>query len=186
MKIGYARVSTADQNLDLQIDALKAAGCEKIFTEKESGMKDDRKALSEMLEYARKGDTIVVYKLDRLGRSTRKLIELADELNERGIELVSIRDNIDTTTAIGKAMFRMLTVLAEMERDIIAERTKAGLEAARARGRKGGRPSKPNDKIALALRMYDSKQYSINEILEATGLGRTTLYRYINARKESV
>ncbi|WP_083964347.1 recombinase family protein [Shimazuella kribbensis] len=124
MKIGYARVSTVDQILDLQIDALTEAGCEKIFQEKISRTKDDRPELNKMLEQLRSGDTLVVYKLDRLGWSTRKLIELVDELEQGGVEFVSIRDSIDTTTAVGKAMFRMLAVLAEMERGLIAERTK--------------------------------------------------------------
>lgn len=112
MKIGYARVSTIDQSLDLQLVALKAAGCERIFQEKVSGTKDDRKQLAELFDYARQGDAIVVYKLDRLGRSTRKLLELTDELDRRGVELISLRDNIDTTAAVGKAMFRMLAVLS--------------------------------------------------------------------------
>ncbi len=182
MKIGYARVSTIDQSLDLQLDALKAAGCERIFQEKVSGTKDDRKQLVELFEYARQGDAIVVYKLDRLGRSTRKLLELTDELDRRGVELISLRDNIDTTTAVGKAMFRMLAVLSEMERDLIAERTKAGLEAARARGRVGGRPRKAVDK---ALRLYDSRQHTVKEIQEFTGVSKATLYRAIERRKES-
>jgi DNA invertase Pin-like site-specific DNA recombinase len=112
LKIGYARVSTQDQSLDLQIDALVKAGCERIFKEKMSGMKDDRPQLLQLVEYAREGDVLVVYKLDRLGRSTKRLIELSEELQERGIELLSIRDSIDTTTAVGKAMFRMLAVLS--------------------------------------------------------------------------
>lgn len=183
MKIGYARVSTQDQNLDLQLDALKGAGCEKVFTEKASGTKTDRVELKKLLEYARSGDVIVVYKLDRLGRSTRHLIELTDELSKRGIELISIRDNIDSTTAVGKAMLRMLFVLAEMERDIIAERTRAGLQAARARGRKGGRPRKNQAQIDKAIKLYESKQYSVKEIADMTGVSKTTLYRELsNAR----
>src|SRR4051812_19798181 len=146
VKVGYARVSTQNQLLDLQIDALKKEGCEKIFTEKVSGMKDERQELNECLKYLRKGDILVVYKLDRLGRSTKKLLEITEGLEGRGIEFVSINDKMDTTTAIGKAMFRMLAVLSEMERDLISERTKAGLESARARGRKGGRP-KMNQKV---------------------------------------
>ncbi|MEL3974307.1 recombinase family protein [Rossellomorea oryzaecorticis] len=177
MKIGYARVSTQDQSLDLQMDALTHAGCEKVYSEKVSGMKDDRQKLLELIEYAREGDVLVVYKLDRLGRSTKKLIELTEELERRGIELVSIRDNIDTTTAVGKAMFRMLAVLSEMERDLISERTRAGLESARLRGRKGGRPKKDNKKVENALKLYNTEQYTVREIEEMTGVSKATLYR---------
>lgn len=182
MKIGYARVSTTDQSLDLQLDALNAAGCERIFEEKVSGTKDDRKQLAELLEYARAGDAVVVWKLDRLGRSTKKLLELTDDLERRGIELISLRDNIDTTSAVGKAMFRMLAVLSEMERDLTVERTKAGLEAARARGRVGGRPRKAVDK---ALRLYDSRQHTVREIEDFTGVSKATLYRALERRKQS-
>lgn len=183
MKIGYARVSTNDQSLDLQLDALENAGCEKIFQEKLSGMKDDRPQLKELFEYAREGDILVVYKLDRLGRSTKKLIEWSEELAERGVELVSIRDNIDTTTAVGKAMFKMLAVLAEMERDLISERTRAGLESARARGRKGGRPKKDNKQVEKALKLYDTEQYTVKEIEDMTSVSKATLYREIRKRK---
>jgi DNA invertase Pin-like site-specific DNA recombinase len=187
MKIGYARVSTQDQSLDLQIDALLQAGCEKIYQEKISGMKDDRPELLEILDYAREGDILVVYKLDRLGRSTKKLIEMSEELDNRGVELLSIRDNIDTTTAVGKAMFRMLAVLSEMERDLIAERTRAGLEAARARGRKGGRPKKDSKKVEKAVKLYDTEQYTVKEIEEMTGVSKATLYRSIKKKtKEKI
>lgn len=177
MKIGYARVSKHDQNLDLQIDAFRKEGVEEIFEEKISGKNDDRPELTRLLHYLRKGDTLVIYKLDRLGRSTKKLLELAEELETRGIELVSIRDQIDTSTAIGKAMFKMLMVLAEMERDIIVERTKAGLDAARSRGRVGGRPRKNEKSIEKALKLYQSKEYSIKEIEDMTGVSKATLYR---------
>jgi DNA invertase Pin-like site-specific DNA recombinase len=177
MKIGYARVSTQDQSLDLQMDALKEFGCEKVYSEKVSGMKDDRQKLLELIEYAREGDVLVVYKLDRLGRSTKKLIELTEELERRGIELVSIRDSIDTTTAVGKAMFRMLAVLSEMERDLISERTRAGLESARVRGRKGGRPKKNTTDVIKALKLYNTEQYTVREIEELTGVSKATLYR---------
>jgi len=180
MLIGYARVSTEDQSLDLQTDALNKTGCEKIYTEKISGMKDERPELQQLLDYARKGDVLVVYKLDRLGRSTKRLIELSEELQEKGIELKSVRDNIDTTTAVGKAMFRMLAVLSEMERDLISERTRAGLESARARGRKGGRPKKDSTQVKKALRLYKTKEYSISEIQEMTSVSKATLYRAIN------
>jgi DNA invertase Pin-like site-specific DNA recombinase len=182
MKIGYARVSTADQSLDLQIDALTAAGCEKIYTEKVSGAKDDRKELQQALDTLRNGDIFIVYKLDRLARSTKKLIEVSEELEAAGVEFVSLQDNLDTTTAIGRAMFKMIGVIAELERDMIRERTKAGLEAARARGRKGGRPSLDKRKVDKAIQLYDSKQHTITEITQMTGVNKGTLYRALKER----
>lgn len=184
IKIGYARVSTTDQSLDLQIDALTKAGCERIYTEKMSGAKDDRPELAKALEVLRAGDTFVVYKLDRLARSTKKLIEVAEQLKEMEVEFVSIKDNIDTSTPTGKLMFGMLAVLAEFERDIIRERVTAGLEAARARGRKGGRPAANAKKVQQALSLYDSRNHSISEIEELTGISRATLYRALKKRKE--
>ena len=183
MKIGYARVSTQDQNLDRQIDELTKAGCEKIFQEKITGTKKDRPELERMLEQIRKDDIVIISELSRLGRSTRNLIDISEQLKNKGVELVSLKENIDTTTATGKAMFGMLSVMAQFERDLISERTNQGLESARARGRKGGRPTKGNDKIDLALKMYNSKEYSVAEITEATGVSKTTLYRYINKRQ---
>lgn len=182
MKFGYARVSTEDQNLNMQIDALQTMGCERIFQEKISGMNDQRLELLKMLDMAREGDTIVVYKLDRLGRSTKKLIELIDDLNNKGVEFQSIRDSIDTHTAVGKAMFRMLAVLAEMERDLISERTRAGLTAARARGRLGGRPKKDAKLLDKAMKLYDSKAYTVPEIAEITSVSKTSLYRALKWR----
>jgi DNA invertase Pin-like site-specific DNA recombinase len=182
MKVGYARVSKHEQNFELQLDALEKTGVDKIFREKMSGKNDHRPELHNLLEYLRKGDTLVIYKLDRLGRSTKKLIELAEELEDRGIELVSIRDQIDTSSAVGKGMFRMLMVLAEMERDIIAERVVEGLKAARARGRVGGRPKKDEKEVERALKLYHSKEYSVKEIQEMTGVSKATLYRRVNVR----
>jgi DNA invertase Pin-like site-specific DNA recombinase len=184
MKIGYARVSTIDQSLDLQLDALKAAGCEKIITEKASGAKDDREELQRALEMLRPGDVFVVYKLDRLARSTIKLISVLDEIQKQGVEFVSLSDNIDTTTAAGKAMFGMLAVFAEFERNIIVERTRAGLEAARARGRNGGRPKTDPKKVKQALKLYDSQEHTVAEIEELTGVNRATIYRALKERKE--
>ncbi|MED3759699.1 recombinase family protein [Peribacillus frigoritolerans] len=187
MKLGYARVSTQDQSLHLQKDALIKEGVELeyIFEEKVTGTKSDRPKLKELLSYARKGDQIVVYKLDRLSRSTKHLIELSEELEEREIELVSIQDKIDTTTAIGKAMFKMLAVLSEMERDIISERTKAGLESARARGRNGGRPKMSKEQLDHAIDLYETKKYSIKYITEKTGVSKAKLYKELSERKEA-
>jgi DNA invertase Pin-like site-specific DNA recombinase len=183
MKIGYARVSTTDQSLDLQMDALEKFGCNEIFKEKQSGAKEDRIELSLALRTLRVGDTFVVYKLDRLARSTKRLIEISDLLREKKVEFVSIQDNLDTGTAAGKAMFGMLSVLAEFERDIIRERTMAGLQAARARGRKGGRPKVNKKKLSHALALYHSRSMSIREIEEMTGVSASTLYRALKKEK---
>jgi DNA invertase Pin-like site-specific DNA recombinase len=179
MIIGYARVSTNDQNLNLQIDELKNYKCERIFEEKLSGTKKDRPQLSEMLKILRPGDKVVIYKLDRISRSTKHLIELSEYLEKNGVEFVSLKDSIDTSTPMGRFFFRILASISELERDILSERTKAGLSSARARGRKGGRPKVPEKKVELALKMYSSKQYSIREIVEATGISQATLYRNI-------
>lgn len=183
MKIGYARVSTADQSLDLQLDALKAGGCERVYTEKASGAKDDRVELERAMDTLRPGDVFVVYKLDRLARSTKKLIEVYERLTALGVELVSVCDGMDTTTPTGRAMFKMIGVIAELEREMIVERTKAGLAASRARGRNGGRPKTDKRKVERALKLYDSKTHSVPEITEATGVTKATLYRAIKERE---
>ncbi|QHA36863.1 helix-turn-helix domain-containing protein [Rossellomorea marisflavi] len=183
MKIGYARVSTQDQSLDLQVDALQKAGCERIYTEKMSGRKDDRPELQKCLDALRSGDVLVVYKLDRLGRSTFKLLELTAGFERDGVDFVSIVDGIDTTTPVGRFFFRTMASIAELERDIIVERTQAGLQAARARGRVGGRPAKAKKDVERALKLYDSNQYSVPEIVEMTEVSKATLYRAINKRK---
>ena len=182
MIVGYARVSTKDQKLDLQMDALNQYGVEKIYSEKMTGTKFDRPQLQEMMKYLREGDTVVVWKLDRIGRSMKDLIAVVGEFQSRGVNFVSLKENIDTGSATGKLIFGIFASLAEFERDIISERTRAGLEAAKARGHKPGRKFTDADKVSAALKMYDSKQYSIPEILKSTGIGKTTLYRYINAR----
>lgn len=186
LKFGYARVSTQDQSLDLQIDALQQANCDKIFTEKISGARNDRPELKKLLDQLRKGDTLIVYKLDRLGRSTFKLLELTADLEKNGVEFVSLCDNIDTSSAIGRAMFRMLAVLAEMEREIIVERTQAGIKAARARGRLGGRPKVPQKDIERAIKLYDSREYSVPDIVKLTGISKASIYRYLEKRQKQI
>jgi DNA invertase Pin-like site-specific DNA recombinase len=182
MLIGYARVSTQDQTLDLQKDALRQAGCERIFTDTASGAKAERVGLDEALSYVRPGDTIVVWRLDRLGRSLTHLIETITALANRGIGFKSITEAIDTTTSGGKLIFHIFGALAEFERDIIRERTQAGLTAARARGRKGGRPKALTPKKAQqALALYNDKTNTIDEICRTMHISRATLYRYINA-----
>jgi DNA invertase Pin-like site-specific DNA recombinase len=179
MIIGYARVSTIDQNLNMQLDALVKYGCERIYEEKMTGSKKDRPKLAEMMTILRPGDKVVIYKLDRISRSTKHLIDLSEYFNNRGVEFVSIEDSIDTSTPMGRFFFRILASIAELERDIISERTKAGLSSARERGRKGGRPKISKNKIDLAIKMYNSRQYSIKEIIRASGISQATLYRYI-------
>lgn len=184
MIVGYARVSTQEQNLQMQLDELQKFGCFEIFEEKLSGTSKERPALNEMLKMLREGDRVVVYKLDRISRSTKHLIELAELFEQKGVEFVSVRDNIDTSTAMGRFFFRVMASIAELERDITSERTKSGLAAARARGRKGGRPGTDPKKIKTALKMYDSKQYSISEITKTVGISAPTLYRHIEKRAD--
>lgn len=180
MFIGYARVSTQDQTLDLQKDALQKAGCDRIFTDTASGAKAERVGLDEALSHLREGDSLVVWKLDRLGRSLRHLIETITGLNNRKIGFKSITEAIDTTTSGGKLIFHIFGALAEFERDIIRERTQAGLNAARARGRKGGRPKALTPKKQEQLQtLYNDKNRSIDEICRTLNISRATLYRYI-------
>ena len=180
MNIGYARVSTQDQNLDLQNDALKAAGCENIYTDKMSGSKKNRPGLEEILGFIRKGDTLVVWRLDRLGRSLKHLIQVLNQLDERGVYFKSIQESLDTSTPGGKLIFHVFGALAEFERDIIKERTLAGIAAARARGRKGGRPRKLSKKqVEMAKKLKDDPTIPIEEICKTMGVSKATLHRYI-------
>ena len=181
MKIGYVRVSKQEQHEALQIDALKEAGCEKWFVDKMTGSKAERKGLDEALAYLRPGDTLVVWKLDRAGRSLTHLIGLLKHLQGHSIEFISLTEQIDTTTPGGKLIFHLMGTLAEFERDLIRERTNAGLAAARARGRVGGRPRKlkTNGKVSLARQMFDDKSHSIEDICAVLGISRATLYRYV-------
>ena len=181
MKIGYARVSTADQNLELQTDALKAAGCEKIYSDHGvSGAKAERPGLDKALEHIRRKDTLVIWKLDRLGRSLSDLLSIVEYLKERGAHFLSIQDGFDTSTASGKMVFSVIGAMAEYERNLIRERTMAGLKAARARGRMGGRP-KALDKsqVKVAITLAEAGELTINEICEQVGCSRSTYYRQI-------
>ena len=184
MKIGYARVSTEEQNLDRQIDILKQIGCGRIYEEKVSGIKKERPELNKMLDQIRTGDVIIISDLTRLSRSVKDLFSLVEQIEGKGANIKSIKESwVDTTTAQGKLMFTIFAGISQFERDLISQRTIEGLNAARARGKKGGRP-KVNDKdIKLAIKMYNSKNYSISEITKATGVSKTTLYRYINNKK---
>src|SRR5215208_2191730 len=180
MLVGYARVSTSEQTLNLQQDALTSAGCTKIYTDTASGAQTDRPGLLEAISYIRAGDTLVVWKLDRLGRSLKDLITRIKELNDRKIGFKSLTEQIDTTTSGGKLIFHIFGALAEFERDIIRERTNAGLEAARVRGKLGGRPpALSQEKIKLAKKLYADKSTSVAEICKMLGISRHTLQRYV-------
>jgi len=182
MKIGYARVSTLDQNLELQTDALEKAGCEKIFTDRASGAKDDRQGLSDAIEFCRQGDSLVVWKLDRLGRSLKHLIETINELHSKKVGFVSVQESIDTTTSGGKLIFHVFGALAEFERELIRERTNAGLTSARARGRLGGRPKVLTTRqIQMAKTMLADPNTTIREVCETLDVSKSTLYRYLKA-----
>ncbi len=185
MLIGYARVSTIDQTLALQQDALTKAGCERIFTDTASGSLAERPGLTEALDFARPGDTLVVWRLDRLGRSLRHLIDTVSVLQERGIGFKSLQEQIDTTTSGGKLVFHVFGALAEFERDLIRERTQAGLLAARARGRLGGRPQALDPrKVQIAQALYRDKSNSIADICRTLRISRATLYRYVKTGRE--
>lgn len=186
-QVGYARVSTGEQTLDLQLDALKAAGCDRVFQDTASGAKAERPGLAAALDFLRAGDTLVVWRLDRLGRSLQHLIQTLIALEQRGVGFKSLTEQIDTTTPGGKLVFHIFGALAEFERDLIRERTHAGLAAARARGRKGGHPrvaafANPKN-LALAQTLYADKQTPIDDICRQFGISRPTLYRYLGSKR---
>lgn len=179
-RIGYARVSTTDQDVAGQVDELEAAGCVRIYDDTASGSLRSRPELDKALGALRAGDVLVVVRLDRLGRSLRHLIETVQQLADRGVGLVSLRESIDTTTSTGRLVLHIFGSLAEFERELIVERTQSGLAAARSRGRVGGRPPKlAGEKLATAQRMYDSKDHTIAAIARSLGISRATLYRHL-------
>jgi DNA invertase Pin-like site-specific DNA recombinase len=190
MKFGYARVSTRDQNLNLQIDDLLANGCEKIFQEAVSGANADRPELNRLLEQTRRGDVIIIWKLDRLGRSLKHLVALVSKLLDKGVGLKSLNDPIDTTSSQGRLIFNVFASLAEFERDVIIERTQAGLKAARARGRKGGRPKGLTEaakrKAVAAKALYNEGNLSVTEIAGNLGISKGTLYSYLRHERVAV
>ena len=185
MLVGYARVSTGEQNLNLQIDALKHAGCERIFQDQVSGSVKNRPNLEHALGFTRSGDTLVVWRLDRLSRSLKDLIETVTLIESKGAQLKSLHESIDTASSSGKLIFHLFGALAEFERNLIKERTLAGLQAARARGRKGGRPpSLDSEKRILVVRLYNEKKHSIIQICKMMGISKPTLYKYIHATRK--
>ena len=181
MLIGYARVSTQDQNLTLQKEALEKSGCEKIFDDAMTGSRSDRPGLNKAIEHLRKGDTLVVWKLDRLGRSIKHLIELVEPLSEKGIHFKSLTDSIDTSTPSGRFFFHVMASLAEMERDLIRERTQAGLEAARKQGKVGGRPKKMTESKKASAKQLLESGMSHKDVASSLDISKTTLYRWFPA-----
>lgn len=177
---GYARVSTEQQNLDRQLDMLTQYGVDYIFNEKMTGTKRNRLELNKLLDRLMAGDTIVVESLSRLGRSTKDLIELVELFEKKQVHLVSLKEQIDTSTSAGKLLFTLMSAIAQFERDVIAERTREGLNAARARGRVGGRPRTNEQKVRRAVKLYQTGQYSVREIEELTGVKKSTLYRRLS------
>lgn len=190
MKIGYIRISTQDQNYNLQEDALNKLGCEMIFKETVSGAKKERPQLKKLLEQIRKGDVVVVYKLDRLGRSLKHLLEIVEILNSKNVALQSLHDNIDTTTPQGRLFFNISASFAEFEKDLIRERTKAGLEAARERGKKGGRrkglSKEAQQKAIIAENYYNEGIKSVNEIAADLKISKMTMYKYLRERNVEI
>ena len=179
MKIGYARVSTDDQNKAMQLDALRSAGCERIFEDTASGAKESRPGLDEALAFARKGDELVVWKLDRIGRSLPHLVKLMAQLRDQGIGFRSVTENIETETPGGRLVMHMFAALAEFERDLIRERTRSGLESARARGRTGGRKPLESAKLKALTAMWATKTMTANEIATQLDIGRRTVFKYV-------
>lgn len=181
MRVGYARVSTRDQDSAMQVEALREAGCEKVYTETASGAQRDRPELARLLEYLREGDVLVIWKLDRLARSIRQLIETVEDLAERGIGLVSLTEQIDTTSPSGRLVFHVFGALAEFERELIRERTMAGLASARSRGVRMGRPKALTaDQLELARTLKAGGKHSTQKIADQLGVSRSTLYRALN------
>lgn len=185
MHIGYIRVSTTHQNIARQKDILLSnyPDIEKFYIDRQSGKSTNRPQFKEMMSYARKDDVIVVESLSRLARNTKDLIDITDQLNKKKIHLISLKESIDATTPTGRAMMKMFSVFADFEREIIVERTKEGLASARARGHVGGRPAINEETVANAIKLYDSRKFSIQEICKMTGISKGTLYNYIHKEK---
>jgi DNA invertase Pin-like site-specific DNA recombinase len=178
--IGYARVSSRDQNLDSQLDMLKAAGCKKIFKEKVSGVSEARVEWDKLMEYVRPGDTVVIAELSRMTRSLMHLLQLNKDFEEKGVNLKSLRESIDTSTATGRAFVSIMGAVNQMERELKTERAAAGRKSAKARGRTGGRPRTDEKKLEQAKILYDNSDYTAAEVCKISGVGRRTLFRYLD------
>ena len=183
MKFGYARLSKDDPNLDLQIDALNEYGVDEIYEEEATGPRQNRQQLTELLGELRAGDTLVIWRLDRLGRTIKKFLALAKDFEQKGIRFVSLQEKFDTSTSMGRFVYDVFCAMSQMELDVISERTKVGMIAAKKRGRLSGRTPMENKKVESALKMYFANELSINDILETTGLSKTTLYKYVREYK---
>ena len=183
MKFGYARVSKNDQNLDLQIDALNVYGVDEIYEEKVTGTRQNHQQLTELLGTLRAGDTLVIWRLDRLGRTVKQFFALIKDFEQKGIRFVSLQEKFDTSTSMGKSVYVVFCAISQMELDVISERTKAGMMEAKKRGRFSGRKPKENTNVKRALKMYFSNEVSLNDIIETTGLSKTTIYKYVREYK---
>ena len=179
MIFGYCRVSTEEQVLDRQLESLKKYNCDEIFMEKITGTKANRPELNKLKEKVREEDIVVIESLSRLGRSTKNLLELVEYFKGKKVKLISTKENIDTESATGQLLLTVLSAISQFERDLTVERTKEGLAAARARGRKGGRPKSDEKALNKAIKLYQSKEYSIKEIVSMTGISQSTIYRNI-------
>jgi DNA invertase Pin-like site-specific DNA recombinase len=182
-KVGYARVSTTKQNLDSQIDALIKAGCTKLFSDQQSGLCEQRAGFVRVIEYLRAGDSLVVTELSRLSRSLKHLLSVVERLEEKRVELISLRENIDTSTATGRCFLSIMGAIAQMERELKRERADAGREAAKARGRTGGRPRTDPQKLEQARILYENSKQTAKEVCSTVGIGRRTLFRYLSERQ---
>jgi DNA invertase Pin-like site-specific DNA recombinase len=183
MRIAYCRVSTQKQELARQLDALEKVGYDRLIQEKYTGTKKDREGLQQLMATVREGDTVIVESISRLGRKTLDILTTVEELGNMGVTFISLKESMDTRTPTGKAMFSMMAVIAELERNLTVERVNEGLQAAKARGVKLGRPKLDSDKVKFALKLYDSGDYSIKEIVEHAGISQGKLYKEINKRK---
>lgn len=182
-RVGYARVSSIGQNLDSQIDALSSLGCSKIFSDQQSGVSQKREGFSRLMEYLREGDSLVVTELSRLSRSLKQLLTVVERLEEKGVEIISLRENIDTQTATGRCFLSMMGAIAQMERELKSERATAGREAAKARGRTGGRPRTQLQKLEQAKILYENSDKTAKEVCQSIGIGRRTLFRYLAQKR---
>lgn len=185
-RIGYARVSTAAQNIDSQIDALYAFGCKKVFSDKESGVKTERPGWQQLLNYIREGDILVITELSRMTRSLKHLLQVVEELGNRGVDIVSLREHIDTSTATGRCFVSIMGAISQMERELKSERAAAGREAAKARGKTGGRPRIETRKLEQARILYENSDQTAAEVCQSIGIGRRTLFSYLAQRREEI